>query len=102
MEERKVLISRALSSLEFPSNFMLIASMNPCPCGYRNHPERNCSCHDNVVQKYMSKISGPLMDRIDLHVEVKPLPFHEFKHETASENSAAIRERVIKAREIQA
>jgi magnesium chelatase family protein len=101
MEERKVLISRALSSLEFPSNFMLIASMNPCPCGYRNHPERNCSCHDNAVQKYMSKISGPLMDRIDLHVEVKPLPFHEFQNETASENSSTIRERVIKAREIQ-
>jgi magnesium chelatase family protein len=90
-----------MRSLEFPSNFMLVASMNPCPCGYRNHPERNCTCYDNAVQKYMSKISGPLMDRIDLHVEVKPLPFHEFQNETSSENSATIRGRVIKAREIQ-
>lgn len=101
MEERKVLISRALSSLEFPSNFMLIASMNPCPCGYRNHPERECTCHSNAVQKYMSKISGPLMDRIDLHIDVKPLPMHEFHHQTLSEDSATIRERVIRARDIQ-
>jgi magnesium chelatase family protein len=101
MEERKVLISRALSSLEFPSNFMLIASMNPCPCGYRNHPERDCTCYTNAVQKYMAKISGPLMDRIDLHIDVKPLPMHEFHHQSPTEDSATIRERVIKAREIQ-
>jgi magnesium chelatase family protein len=102
MEDRKVLISRALSSLEFPSNFMLIASMNPCPCGYRNHPERDCSCGASSVQKYMAKISGPLMDRIDLHINVQPLPVHEFHHQPPSENSAAIRGRVIKARETQA
>jgi magnesium chelatase family protein len=101
IEERKVLISRALSSLEFPSNFMLIASMNPCPCGYRNHPDRDCPCGINAVKKYMSKISGPLMDRIDLHIEVKPLPVHEFHQQSSSEDSATIRERVIKAREIQ-
>jgi magnesium chelatase family protein len=101
MEDRKVLISRAMQSLEFPSNFMLVASMNPCPCGYYNHPERECTCSPPAVQKYMSKISGPLMDRIDLHIDVKPLAFHEFHHQSNSEDSATIRERVIKAREVQ-
>jgi magnesium chelatase family protein len=101
IEERKVLISRALSSLEFPSNFMLIASMNPCPCGYLNHPDRECTCGASSVQKYMAKISGPLMDRIDLHINVQPLPVHEFDRQLPSENSTPIRERVIKAREIQ-
>lgn len=102
MEERKVLIARAMRSIEFPSNFMLLASMNPCPCGYYNHPERDCSCPDGAVQKYMSKISGPLMDRIDLHVDVRPVPLLLMNDQEPGELSKRIRERVIKAREIQA
>ena len=73
MEERKVTISRARISVDYPSDFVLIASMNPCPCGYHNHPERDCVCAPGVVQKYLNKISGPLLDRIDLHVEVTPV-----------------------------
>jgi len=70
-------ISRAKFSVEYPANFMLIASMNPCPCGYYNHPEKDCLCAPGVVQKYLNKISGPLLDRIDLHLEVTPVPFSE-------------------------
>src|SRR5580704_8689807 len=77
MEERKVLVSRAKMSIEFPASFMLIASMNPCPCGYFNHPEKECTCSPVMVQRYLNKISGPLLDRIDLHVEVTPVPFSE-------------------------
>src|ERR1700742_747401 len=77
MEERRVTISRARVSADFPASFMLIASMNPCPCGYFNHPEKECSCSPMVVQKYLNKISGPLLDRIDLHVEVTPVSFTE-------------------------
>jgi magnesium chelatase family protein len=103
LEERKVTISRARMSVEFPSSFMLIASMNPCPCGYYNHPEKDCVCAPGVVQKYLNKISGPLLDRIDIHVEVTPVSLNELtKREFKSESSSAIRERVIKAREIQA
>ncbi len=101
MEERKVTISRAKVALDFPASFMLIASMNPCPCGYFNHPERDCSCGPGVVQKYLSKISGPLLDRIDLHVEVTPVPFSQLSSSQAYEKSDQIRERVIAARSIQ-
>jgi magnesium chelatase family protein len=102
MEERKVTISRAKVSLDFPASFMLLASMNPCPCGFFNHPEKECTCPPGGVQKYLNKISGPLLDRIDLHVEVTPVPFTELSSTQEYEKSASIRERVIKAREIQA
>ena len=101
MEERRVTISRAKISLDFPANFMLIASMNPCPCGYYNHPDKECTCPPGAVQKYLNKISGPLLDRIDLHVEVTPVSFSELSNIRKGESSADIRERVIKAREIQ-
>jgi len=102
MEERKVCISRAKVSIDFPASFMLIASMNPCPCGYFNHPEKECSCTSVMVQKYLNKISGPLLDRIDLHVEVTPVPFSELSSTRMSENSNEVRDRVMKARDIQA
>src|SRR3954451_13040956 len=102
MEERKVTISRAKIALDFPASFMLIASMNPCPCGFYNHPEKECTCPPGGVQKYLNKISGPLLDRIDLHVEVTPVAFRELSSTKSEEASAMIRERVIKAREIQA
>jgi magnesium chelatase family protein len=102
MEERKVTISRAKVALDFPASFMLIASMNPCPCGFFNHPERECTCPPGAVQKYLNKISGPLLDRIDLHVEVTPVAFTELSSAEQFEKSVHIRERVIKAREIQA
>ena len=102
MEERKVTISRAKVAVDFPASFMLIASMNPCPCGFYNHPEKECSCPSGAVQKYLNKISGPLLDRIDLHVEVTPVPFSALSAQKGGEDSATIRERVIKAREIQA
>ncbi|EAY27219.1 YifB family Mg chelatase-like AAA ATPase [Microscilla marina] len=101
LEERQVTISRAKLSVDFPANFMLIASMNPCPCGYYNHPEKECVCGPGVVQRYLNKVSGPLLDRIDLHVEVTPVSFDEMTAMRKSETSAGIRERVIKAREIQ-
>lgn len=101
LEERKVVISRARMSVEFPANFMLIASMNPCPCGYYNHPDKECVCGPGVVQKYLNKISGPLLDRIDLHVEVTPVSFDQIASTRKAESSEQIRERVIKARERQ-
>lgn len=101
MEERKVTISRAKVALDFPASFMLIASMNPCPCGYFNHPERECTCAPGVVQKYLNKISGPLLDRIDLHVEVTPVAFNELSSTQKFEKSESIRERVVGARTIQ-
>jgi magnesium chelatase family protein len=101
MEDRRVTISRAKISLDFPTNFMLIASMNPCPCGYYNHPEKECVCAPGVVQRYLSKISGPLLDRIDLHVEVTPVSFDQMTANRKSESSGHIRDRVIMARDIQ-
>ncbi len=101
LEERRVTISRAKTSVDFPANFMLMASMNPCPCGYYNHPEKECVCGPGVVQRYLNKVSGPLLDRIDLHVEVTPVSFDEMTETRPSENSATIRERVVKARAIQ-
>jgi len=101
LEERKVTISRAKFSVDYPSSFMLVASMNPCPCGYYNHPEKECICPPGTVQKYLSKISGPLLDRIDLHVEVTPVNFSELSSDRLAEKSESIRERVIFAREKQ-
>jgi magnesium chelatase family protein len=101
LEERRVTISRAKSTVNYPASFMLVASMNPCPCGYFNHPEKECICAPGVVQKYLSKISGPLLDRIDLHVEVTPVNFNELASERLSEKSRVIRERVTLARNIQ-
>ena len=102
MEERRVTISRAKMALDFPANFMLIASMNPCACGFYNHPEKECTGPPGAVQKYLNKVSGPLLDRIDLHVEVTPVAFSELSNQTNSETSAIIRERVIQARAMQA
>ncbi|MCU0416279.1 MAG: YifB family Mg chelatase-like AAA ATPase [Cytophagaceae bacterium] len=102
LEERKVTISRAKIAVDFPANFMLIASMNPCPCGYYNHPEKECVCGPGVVQRYLNKVSGPLLDRIDLHVEVTPVKFDEMIANRPAESSEAIRDRVVKAREVQA
>lgn len=101
LEDRVVSISRARFAVEYPASFMLVASMNPCPCGYYNHPEKECVCSPGVVQKYLNKISGPLLDRIDLHVEVTPVPFNELSRQQETENSSSIRQRVIKARKIQ-
>jgi len=101
LEERKITISRARLTVDYPASFMLIAFMNPCPCGYYNHPEKDCICSPGIVQKYLSKISGPLLDRIDLHIEVTPVDFNELSLSGQSENSATVRERVIEAREKQ-
>lgn len=101
LEDRVVTISRAKFSIEYPASFMLIASMNPCPCGNYNHPEKECVCPPGAVQRYLNKISGPLLDRIDLHVEVTPVPFDQLSESRPAESSLQIRERVIKAREIQ-
>ncbi|MFT5165730.1 MAG: magnesium chelatase family protein [Saprospiraceae bacterium] len=103
MEERFVTISRAKISVEFPASFMLIASMNPCPCGYYNHPEKDCACGPGVVKRYLNKVSGPLMDRIDLHVEVTPVSIDELSnYDKPQESSANIAARVVKAKVIQA
>jgi magnesium chelatase family protein len=101
LEERRVSISRARWAVEFPANFMLIASMNPCPCGYYNHPDKECVCGPGVVQKYLNKVSGPLLDRIDLHVEVTPVSFDQMTANRPAETSEAIRVRVIQARDRQ-
>jgi len=102
LEDRVVTISRAKFTIEYPASFMLVASMNPCPCGYYNHPEKECVCSPAVVQKYLSRISGPLLDRIDIHLEVVPVPFEKLTSEQQkSETSASVRERVIAARKIQ-
>lgn len=101
MEDRIVTISRAKISLDFPANFMLIAAMNPCPCGYYNHPEKPCTCPPGAVQKYLNKISGPLMDRIDLHVEVTPVPYKDLTEKRTGESSTEVRKRVIAVRKIQ-
>jgi magnesium chelatase family protein len=101
MEERRVTISRANTSVDFPSSFQLVSSMNPCQCGFYNHPTRACSCAPGTVQRYLNKISGPLLDRIDLHVEVTPVSFSELTQLDNGESSKGIRERVINARDIQ-
>ena len=101
LEDRVITISRAKSTVNYPASFMLISSMNPCPCGYYNHPDKACLCPPGMVQKYLNKISGPLLDRIDLHVEVTPVSFDELASKAKGETSADIRERVINARLIQ-
>lgn len=101
LEDRKITISRIKGNVEYPASFMLVASMNPCPCGYYNHPTKACVCSPGQVQKYLNRISGPLLDRIDLQIEVIPVPFEKMSDNRQSEPSAAIRERVIYARQIQ-
>ncbi len=101
LEERSITISRAKVTVDFPANFMLIASMNPCPCGYYNHPKKECVCATALVQRYLQKISGPLLDRIDLHVEVTPISFDEMTGNRKNETSQQIRSRVLEAREKQ-
>ncbi len=101
MEDRVVTISRARLTVEYPANFMLIAAMNPCPCGYYNHPDKECVCAPGVVQKYLNRISGPLLDRIDIQIEVVPVPFREMDKTQKGEKSAEVRKRVIAARKIQ-
>ena len=101
LEDRVITISRAKFTVEYPASFMLVASMNPCPCGYYNHPEKQCVCTPGAIQKYLNRISGPMLDRIDIHVEVIPVPFEKLSSAPPTESSAQIRERVIKARQIQ-
>lgn len=101
LEDRRITISRVKNSTDYPASFTLIASMNPCPCGYYNHPTRACVCNPGQVQKYLNKISGPLLDRIDIQIEIIPVPFDKISDQRRGESSAAIRERVIKARELQ-
>lgn len=101
LEDRKITVSRARCSVDYPASFMLVASMNPCPCGYYNHPDRPCLCSPGTVQKYMNRVSGPLLDRIDIQVEIVPVPFEKISCQQPSESSTAVRERVIRARAIQ-
>ena len=101
LEDRHITIARAKYSIDYPANFMLVASMNPCPCGYYNHPTKPCVCNPGQVQKYLNKISGPLLDRIDIQVEITPVPFEALSKSAPSESSATIRERVVRARQIQ-
>jgi magnesium chelatase family protein len=101
LEDRCVTISRAKFSVDYPASFMLVAAMNPCPCGYHNHPDKECVCGPGVVQRYLNKISGPLLDRIDLHVEVTPVSYDELTNDFPSEGSKDIRKRVQKARLLQ-
>ena len=102
LEEKTITVSRARYSVAYPANFTLVAAMNPCPCGYYNHPGKECTCSPATVHRYMGRISGPLLDRIDLHIEVTPVSVGEISAETEEEPSAAVRERVVRAREIQA
>lgn len=101
LEDRQITIARAKNTVVYPSSVMLVASMNPCPCGYYTHPTKQCTCTAMQVQKYLGRISGPLLDRIDLQIEIAPLSFDEMSQTTASEPSTAIRERVVKARQRQ-
>ena len=102
LEDKHISIARARYAVDYPSNFTLVASMNPCPCGYYNHPTKECSCSPAAVHRYLGRVSGPLMDRIDLHVEVTPVSREEMSSEVVAESSASIRERVMKARQVQA
>lgn len=101
LEDRHITISRAQYTLDYPASFQLVASMNPCPCGYYNHPTRNCVCSPGQVQRYLNRISGPLLDRIDIQVEIVPVPFEKMSEQIQAESSAAIRERVVRARQLQ-
>ena len=101
LEDRVITISRAKSTVNYPASFMLVASMNPCPCGFHNHPEKECSCSPWMIQKYLNRISGPLLDRIDIHIEVVPVRYDKLSDSSRIENSAEVRGRVIEARKIQ-
>ena len=101
LEDRVITISRARFTVDYPASFMLIAAMNPCPCGFHNHPEKECTCSGGMVQKYLNRISGPLLDRIDMHVEVVPVNYEKLSGSTSAESSSVIRERVVKARAVQ-
>lgn len=101
LEDRNITVARAKYTLEYPASFMLVASMNPCPCGYYTHPTKECTCSPSQVQRYLGRISGPLLDRIDLQVEIQPVPFNELREAPAGETSAEIRKRVVAARNIQ-
>lgn len=101
LEDRTVTISRARFTVDYPASFMLVAAMNPCPCGYYNHPDRDCTCGPSVVQRYLNKVSGPLMDRIDLHIEVTPVDYEDLSSTSEQEGSEEIRQRVVKARDFQ-
>ena len=101
LEDRHISISRAKYSLDYPASFMLVASMNPCPCGYYNHPTKACVCNPGQVHRYLNRISGPLLDRFDLQIEIVPVPFEKMAEQKQAESSATIRERVIKARKKQ-
>jgi magnesium chelatase family protein len=101
LEDRQITISRSKFSIDYPASFMLVASMNPCPCGFYNHPEKDCVCSSGVVQKYLNRISGPLLDRIDIHIEVVPVPFDKLTELRPAESSESVRYRVINARKIQ-
>jgi magnesium chelatase family protein len=101
LEDREIHISRAAYRVRYPSDFMLVAAMNPCPCGYYNHPEKECCCGPGIIKRYLSRISGPLLDRIDMHLEVVPVPFSQLAQKEHAEGSASMRDQVIRAREIQ-
>jgi len=101
LEDRVITISRAKSTCDYPASFMLVASMNPCPCGFHNHPEKECMCSPGMVQKYLNRISGPLLDRIDMHIEVVPVNYDKLSDSAKVEHSSEVRERVVKARAIQ-
>ena len=101
LEDRQITIARAKNTVTYPASLMLVASMNPCPCGYYNHPTHPCICSETQVRKYLGRVSGPLLDRIDLQIEILPLSFEEVSRTGVAESSASIRERVIKARQIQ-
>ena len=102
LEDRIIVISRSKYRVEYPASFMLVASMNPCPCGYYNHPTKECHCSPAAIEHYMGKVSGPLMDRFDIQCEIQPVGFNDMSSRTTTEKSAAIRERVIEARAVQA
>ena len=101
LEEGQVTISRAMGSLTFPANFMLVAAMNPCPCGYRGDPRRQCHCNPMQIERYTSRISGPLLDRLDIHIEVPPVPFRELSDQTVGTTSEMMKASVVAARVIQ-
>ena len=101
LEDRHITVARARYNIDYPASFMLVASMNPCPCGYYNHPTKVCTCPPGQVQRYLNRISGPLLDRIDIQVEIMPVPFKRLSTDEASETSDCIRERVVAARVIQ-
>jgi magnesium chelatase family protein len=102
LEDRTIVISRAKYRVEYPASFMLVASMNPCPCGYYNHPTKECHCTPAIIERYLGRVSGPLMDRFDIQCEIQPIGFDDMSSKQSGEHSSSIRERVIATRAIQA